>query len=58
MLVDAAKMVAKRQGADPSRPIAQMSGSAIGNLFPNHLDKPLPRAAPRMPATTVTAPKM
>lgn len=58
MLVDATKMVMKRQGAAPSNPDAQMSGSDFGNFSLNHLDKPLPRIPPRMPVNTVTAPKI
>lgn len=58
MLADATKMVIKRHGTDPSMPTAQMSGSAFGTLSLNRLDKLVPRAPPRMPVATVTAPKM
>lgn len=58
MLDDATKMMTKRQGTDPSMPTAQMRGSACGNLSTKRLDKVVPKAPPRTPVATVTAPKI
>lgn len=58
MLAVARKMLIKRHGTDPSMPPAQMNGSALGTLFRNNLAKPVPIHTPRMPETTVMAPKI
>ena len=58
MLNDAKKMEEMKQGTDPSRPTAQMSGSTYGTLSRNDLDKTVPIDPPRMPVTIVTIPKI
>lgn len=58
MFADATKTVARKQGTDPSRPAAQMSGSTYGTLSRNILDRKVPPPPPRIPVTTVTAPKV
>lgn len=58
MLADATKMVTRKQGTDPSRPAAQMSGSTYCTLSRNILDKKVPPHPPRIPVTSVTAPKV
>lgn len=58
MLADAVKMVAKRNGTHPNMPTAQMTGSAYSTLFLYHLDNAVPIPTPKMPVTTVIAPKI
>lgn len=58
MLADATKTEMRKQGTDPSRPAAQMSGSTYGTLLRNILDKKVPPHPPTIPVTSVTAPNV